>query len=144
MAFSPDGAWFASSGRDNTARLWRVDRTKPNTLAVGPVLRHEDETNRSVKRVVFFSSSGKVATASGDNTAAVWNVEDGECIFQVRHQDFVEEVAVSTDGRFIGTASMDCTAAVWEVPSGQQRFQCTTVTLESQLRRRQLIPMTGN
>jgi WD40 repeat protein/predicted negative regulator of RcsB-dependent stress response/energy-coupling factor transporter ATP-binding protein EcfA2 len=72
-------------------------------------------------RAVAFSEDGQyLATASDDNTAAIWNVDTGKKIAHIRHEDKVEAVAFSQDGQFLATASDDNTAAIWEVKTGKE------------------------
>jgi WD40 repeat protein len=61
-----------------------------------------------------------VVTASGDNTARVWEAASGEEVARMAHWDWVEAVAFSPDGQWLATGSDDGTARVWEAASGQE------------------------
>ena len=71
---------------------------------------------------VAFSPDGKrVATASGDKTAKVWDARSGQELLTLRgHSDAVYAVAFSPDGKRLATASPDKTAKVWDLASGQE------------------------
>jgi WD40 repeat protein len=71
---------------------------------------------------VAFSPDGKrLATASWDHTAKVWDVESGKELLTLRgHSNGVYGVAFSPDGKHLATASSDHTAKVWDVESGRE------------------------
>jgi WD40 repeat protein len=73
-------------------------------------------------RGVAFSPDGKrLATASNDKTAKVWDAESGKELLTLRgHADNVRGVAFSSDGKRLATASNDKTAKVWDAESGQE------------------------
>jgi WD40 repeat protein len=72
--------------------------------------------------VVVFSPDGKrLATASADKTAKVWDADTGRELLTLRgHQDDVSSVAFSPDGKRLATASADNTAKLWDADSGRE------------------------
>jgi hypothetical protein len=65
----------------------------------------------------------KIATASSDKTARIWNARTGEQLLVLRHPDQVEAVAFSPDGERLVTASDDSLARIWDArvtPVAQQ------------------------
>ncbi|MEJ7653006.1 MAG: hypothetical protein WKH64_06520 [Chloroflexia bacterium] len=71
VVFSPDGALLASSGEDQTVRLWEVAAGRGVLTLLG-------HTNEVVS--VAFSTDGRiVASGSGDGTIKLWDVGTGEC-----------------------------------------------------------------
>ncbi|MEV8630905.1 hypothetical protein AB0395_04540, partial [Streptosporangium sp. NPDC051023] len=73
---------------------------------------HQD----NVSAVAFSPDGSRLATASWDNTARVWEAKTGKLITTLTgHQDRVWEVAFSPDGTRLATASSDNTARVWDV-----------------------------
>jgi dipeptidyl aminopeptidase/acylaminoacyl peptidase len=71
---------------------------------------------------VAFSPDGRrIATASDDETARVWDAESGKPLAVLQgHAGDVVSVAFSPDGRRIATASADQTARLWDADSGKQ------------------------
>jgi len=69
-----------------------------------------------------FSPDGKrVATASGDKTAKVWDAASGQALLTLRgHSSYVQDVAFSPDGKRLATASGDKTVKVWDAASGKE------------------------
>ena len=48
-----------------------------------------------------------------DNTARVWEADTGKEIARMTHDDFVNSVAFSPDGKYVVSGSRDKTARVW-------------------------------
>jgi hypothetical protein len=70
---------------------------------------------------VSWSPDGKrLATASEDKTAQVWDISDGRSVLTLRgHEAEVQSVAWSRDGSRLATASRDRTARVWDAADGR-------------------------
>jgi Tfp pilus assembly protein PilF len=71
---------------------------------------------------VAYSPDGRrLATASSDHTAKVWDAQTGQVIRTLDgHADQVHCVAFSLDGRFLATASLDKTVKVWDAQTGHE------------------------
>ena len=69
--------------------------------------------------VAFSPDSQRLATASKDNTARVWDVASGRELIRLTHEDPVQSVAFSPDGQRLATASKN-TARVWDAASGRE------------------------
>jgi WD40 repeat protein len=74
---------------------------------------------------IAFSPNGtRLATASADRTAIVWDAETGEEVRTLTgHTDVVYGVAFRPDGARLATASADGTAIVWDAKTGE--VECT-------------------
>jgi WD40 repeat protein len=87
-----------------------------------------DPNHTSGVNMASFSPDGRrIVTASGDNTARVWNAESGaeiNCLKDYRRvasDDYADQSAsFSPDGRRILTACDETTARVWHSESGAQ------------------------
>ncbi|MGG6242589.1 AAA family ATPase [Nodosilinea sp. AN01ver1] len=120
VSFSPDGSLVATASGDSTARVW--DATTGEAIAT---LNHDN--NVEVWAVSFSpvrgaspeENSQRVATASRDGTARVWDATTGEAIATLNHDDEVWAVSFSPDGSQVATASEDGTARVWDTATGE-------------------------
>ena len=73
-----------------------------------------------VTRCVFSPDGRRLATASQDRTAQVWDAATGRPAgAPLRHADWVNHAAFSADGRWLVTASQDGTARFWDVATGR-------------------------
>jgi WD40 repeat protein len=111
--FSQDGKILASSGEDNTIRLWDV-RTQEQ---IGVLQGHTDE----VWSVVFSPKGEMLASASLDKTVRLWNIETQEQIGLLQeHTDKALCVDFSPDGRTLASAGMDNTIRLWDIHEQKQ------------------------
>jgi len=79
-----------------------------------------------------FSPDGKrIATASADGSARIWDVSTGKELLSVKgssiydidsEQGYAWFTAFSPDGKFLATAGGDGVACIWDASTGQQRI----------------------
>jgi WD40 repeat protein len=115
-AFSRDGGLVvtvsnAGFGAPGEARIWS---TADGELVAGP-FRHADY----VFHASFSSDGRRLATASQDATAVVWDIATGEQVAGMRHLAAVRSAFFSEDGLSLTTASADGAARVWKIDDGR-------------------------
>ena len=75
----------------------------------------------SVTSVVFSPDGRRLATASWDKTAKIWDAETGKELMTLSgHTNAVNSVVFSPDGRRLATASTDKTAKIWDAETGKE------------------------
>jgi WD40 repeat protein/tRNA A-37 threonylcarbamoyl transferase component Bud32 len=73
-----------------------------------------------VTGVAFSPDGSRLATASNDNTARLWDARTGQPLLEIKgHTDSVTCVAFSPDGTRLATSSEDQTARLWDARTGQ-------------------------
>ncbi len=74
----------------------------------------------TVSDVEFSPDGTKLASASSDHTAKIWDFASGKELFTLKgHTDQVMQIKFSPNGKRVATASWDGTAKIWDVATGQ-------------------------
>jgi WD40 repeat protein len=72
-----------------------------------------------VNSVAFSHDSARLASASGDHTAKIWDASSGACLQTLEgHSGYVSSVAFSPDSTRLASASDDRTVKIWDASSG--------------------------
>ncbi len=119
LAWSPDGTKIASGSGyppnnpgydptiDHTVHVWDVQTAR---LLFPPYRGHAGQ----IKQVAWSPDGSKIASASVDKTAQVWNASDGAWVSTFSYQDKeVWAVAWSPDGTRLVSGSHDGTVQIW-------------------------------
>ena len=117
-ALSPDGKTLAVAGYGlSNGRCWVYLIALPG----GDVLRVLKGHTNSINTLAFSPDGKRLASASGDKTARVWDVNTGENTLTLRgHTESVRGAAWSPDGGRLATASNDNTARIWSAETGKE------------------------
>ena len=118
VAFSPNGRYLLSGGKDRKLWLWNLKSGKLAKTFVG----HSD----IISSVAFSSDSQYAISGSRDRTVRIWNVNSGRLLDTYRgHNGFVSSVNFSSDGRYVLSGSYDKTLQFWDRRDGRliRRFK---------------------
>lgn len=109
VGLSPDGRYVATSGNDNTVKIWKLDTCDFVASLIG-------HTRRPM--CVVFTFDGRFLISGGDDRQIrIWGVQDGKCrAVLAGHQDNVRALAVTHDG-LLASASDDNTISTYNISS---------------------------
>jgi WD40 repeat protein len=124
-------AWDTGNARESQERLaavspeWRSwEWYYLNRRYQGGIFALDCKTE-FVLGVAFSPDGQRLATASWDQKARVWDAHSGQLLLECTgHTGGVRCVAFSPDGERLATASADQTARVWDARTGAKLLQC--------------------
>src|SRR5262249_22287852 len=99
-------------------RRWEWDYLN-RLCRVEPMILRGSE--RGVPGAAFGPDGRRLASANGDGTIGLFDVETGERLQTLRgHKDYVFSVAFSPDGKHVASASADRTVKVWDLATEKE------------------------
>ena len=120
VVFSPDGAFVASGGLDQTARVWKTGTSDEIAR-----LAHGGQ----VLGLAFSADAGIIATASGDDTARVWETATGREIAHIAQGATPLGLQFIDADRRLLTFTSNGKIRTWLLEAGDQvREACLRVT----------------
>ena len=115
VAFSKDSKEFATASRDQTARIYQLEKGQ---------IKHEqilaEGHNNLVTAGVYFEGGKKLVTTGYDGTARVWDVSAKTQLLTLKGTGQAGAVAVSADGQWILTGSDNKQAKLWNAQQGER------------------------
>ena len=104
LAVAPGGEWFAIRRGNATVEL--RDASGVDQLRLLPT--------GWVQAAVFSGGGTRLATASSDHTARIWDLRAGEEVGRLDHEDRILALAISSDGTRLATADYGNVVRVWD------------------------------
>ena len=112
VAFSKDGKYLATGGRDRTVRLWDLGSGNNVRIFQG----HFDHVNG----VAFHPAGRQLASVGQDQTVRFWPLESVENHRELTgHQGFVWSAAFRPDGLRIASGTPDRTVKIWDAAANK-------------------------
>jgi WD40 repeat protein len=118
------GAWIAGRNRERDEilrqRFEKIAASRGVTIVDEPLLVLRGHT-RPVKQVAFSPAGMRIASASSDHSAQVWDASTGQQVATFTgHVDHVWRVAFSPDGKRVASIGSDGVARVWDAGTGRE------------------------
>lgn len=113
IAFSPDGKLLASGGLDGEVRIW--DTATAETLTTF-------HAHRKIYTISFSPDGRLLATACVG--VAFWDIKSGKEVKRfLGHEQGMNAVAFSPNGKFVASGSKDRTARIWNMATGEMMYK---------------------
>jgi WD40 repeat protein len=110
LTFRPDGKYLAIASFDRKALIWDLDQEEK-------VWEHKLATFAAS---LDYSPDGRYLAIASGYEAFVLNLTNNMEICRVVHDNIVNDVEFSPDGKNIATASCDNTARLWSINTGRE------------------------
>jgi WD40 repeat protein len=119
LAFRPDSKELAlGQGNNDTGKIEVVDLSTRKR-------RWLLEGHKAAPVCLSYSPNGqRLASASHDRTARVWDLQRGKCLLTFRgHGTRVHGIAFSPDGRRIASTGGEGVVRVWDASTGEEKLR---------------------
>ena len=122
IAYSPDGAYLATTCANGLIRIWEVKTGE----CIRTLSKENEENEEYVDLLTFSPNNEYLAIGYSDGFVhvnariKVLEIETGKIIKTLSgHKDKIKAIKYSPDGAYLATNSQDDTVKLWEVTSGK-------------------------
>jgi WD40 repeat protein/transcriptional regulator with XRE-family HTH domain len=112
VRFSPDEQYLATASLDASARIW--------SMADGRELKRMLVPNGAQIYSMDMSMDGRYLATGEIGAVRVWDTTSGQQILLLPHDNLVNDLAFSRDGRLLASAGRDGIVRVFAIPGGQE------------------------
>ena len=120
-SFPERSVLLALEALENYPYTWQAERALGQAFLENR-LQHSLVHEAWVNSAKWSPHKTRVATASDDGTAVIWDADTGEKILTLHHDDWVVAASWSPSGKRILTESNDGTVNVWDAEKGELQF----------------------
>ena len=115
VSFHPDGKQLATSGSDQTVKLWQIGGQIKELNREIQLVRTFKSNSNDVLSLNFSADGRRLAFGSEDNSIQIFNL-DGTLETKLGgHTDSIFDVNFSPNGRYLLSASKDRTVRLWDL-----------------------------
>ncbi|GAB4331285.1 MAG: hypothetical protein OHK0038_06050 [Flammeovirgaceae bacterium] len=113
IAFTPDGKYLFSTGKDKSIKIWN--------FLDGRLFKEIKGHTSEIVAIAVSSNGNYLASASLDQTIKLWDLKTyNEVNTFFQHRCEIYDVAISNDGKYLATAGEDQRIVVREIPIGYE------------------------
>ncbi|KAF2260950.1 beta transducin-like protein HET-D2Y [Lojkania enalia] len=118
LVFSPAGSLIREHFKDEEPRWITIKPSIGDQWSA--CLQTLEGHSAWVNSVAFSHDSARLASASDDKTAKIWDASSGECLSTLEgHSAWVSSVSFSHDSARLASVSADKTVKIWNASSGE-------------------------
>lgn len=133
VAITPDSHTLISGGFDKSLKFWNLSRVV-KTFKAAPTEEQpadisqyafegsiRDAHSTAVSAIAVNRQRPLFATAGWDNRIKIWNLKSKNVIHTIEnaHNDDIESIGFTPDGRYLVSAGLDKVAHLWDVETGK-------------------------